>query len=180
MSAETRRLYIDYIVYQHLGMNYRALCGGERTSPAAIGYRTWALGVTPNMRAALETMTSDALQTAYDECNDHAGWEDFSLWMNELLDQQEENERQRQYHLSFSQKGGHAHRSRRQSEIIAACQDMFARNPKISAKPAYDKLSTNGHVMPNGSVVVFSPPIKFETFRTKYWPQRRAKCCADR
>ena len=174
MSAETRRLYIDYIVYKHLGMNNPVWWGEERASPVAIAYRAWALGVTPSMQAALEKMTSDALQTAYDECNDHPGWLDFSLHLNELLEQQEETERQRQYHLDVSKRGGHAHQSRWQPEIVAACQDMYRRDPKITSKQAHQRLSTNGHVMPDSKIVVFSPQLSLKSFRARYWPRRRA------
>lgn len=160
-------------------MNNPVWWGEERTSPVAIAYRAWALGVTPSMRATLEKMTSDALQTAYDECNDHPGWLYFSSWLNELQDQQEEFERQRQYHLSLSKRGGHAHRSRGQPEIVAACQDMYRRDPKMSAKQAYKEL-IDGYVMPDGRGIVFQPLIAPETFRTKYFPQRRTKCCTDR
>jgi hypothetical protein len=179
MSAETRRRYIDFIVYKHLGMNCPVWWGEERASPVAIAYRAWALGVTPSMRAVLETMTSDALQTASDECNDYSGRLDCSLWLNELQDHQEEMERQRQYHLSLSKRGGHAHRARWQPEIVAECQDMYCRNPKLSAKEAYKKL-IDGYVMPDGRGIVFQPLIAPETFRMKYFPQRRTKCCTDR
>jgi hypothetical protein len=170
-----RRLIIDYIVYQRLGMNCPVWWGEERTSPVAIAYRTWALRVTPSMRASLETMTSDALEAAYAECNDHAGWVECSLWLNELQEQQEEIERQRQYHLSFSKKGGHAHESRMQMDVIAAIQEMYRQNTKIKMTKAHHTLSTDGYPMPNGRVT-FNPHLTLKSFE-RYWPLRKLRSC---
>jgi hypothetical protein len=50
---------------------------------------------------------------------------------------------------------------------------MYARNPKVAAQKAHEKLSSKGHKMPDGRVIRFERQIAFATFRTRYWPKRR-------
>jgi hypothetical protein len=174
MSANTRQGFINYIVNRHLGLTSTVWWAPKSDPhPETIAYREWASDREPELRAALETMSDDALLTAYDECNARPGWLDFSLHRNELQEQREETERQRQYHRSVSKKGGHAHQSRGQAEIVAACRDMYRHNPKITSTRAHQRLSNKGHVMPDGRRVVFTPKISLRSFQARYWPLRR-------
>jgi hypothetical protein len=107
-----------------------------------------------------------------ERCNQRPEWLAVFSLLYEGLERQEELERFRQYHRSIAQKGGRAHRSTGQPEIVEACKDMYARNSKVAAKKAYEKLSGKGHKMPDGRVIGFNKEIAFETFRTRYWPKR--------
>jgi hypothetical protein len=179
MSADTRRQIIDHIVEAHTQLT-NPNWWGPLDDPAivdreiVIAYREWATAVAPTLRAELESLPDGVLIAETERCNQHPGWLDFFSAANEELERQEELERCRQYHRSFAQKGGRAHRSTGQSpEILEACRDMSARNPKVSAKKAHEKLSGKGHRMPDGRVIRFKRQIAPETFRTKYWPKRR-------
>jgi hypothetical protein len=172
MSADTRRLFIDYIVKTELGLNNSAWWDEQDCGPELVAYRKWARTREPTLRAELEPMSDDKLRAEYerrDRLSEHA-----YFWMEKdnQRERQEEIERQRQYHRSVAQKGGRAHRSAKQPpEIIQACEDMYARNPKITAKEAHRKLE-DGYEMPDGRVIRFKTSIRYETFRTKYWPKR--------
>lgn len=172
MSPVTRRQLIDYIVYERLGRNCPVWFGEERTSPVAIAYRSWAIGVTPSMRASLETMTRDALQAAHGRCNDYPGWLNVHLWLNELQEQQEEAERRRQYRRDFSKRGGEA--KGQPADIIAAIQHMYADKARIYAKTAHDML-TKGYAMPDGTVVNFKKPVTLKSFQRWHWPKRKTR-----
>jgi hypothetical protein len=178
MSADTRRQVIDHIVEVHTQLA-NPNWWGSLDDPAivykeiAIVYREWATALAPTLRARLEALPDSALIAEREYCNQHPGWLDFSLALNEELERQEELKRFRQYHRSIAQKGGRAHRSTRQPpEIVEACKDMCASNPKVAAKKAHEELSGKGHKMPDGRIIRFNRQIAFETFRTKYWPKR--------
>src|SRR5262249_31110051 len=101
-------------------------------------------------------------------------WSAVFRMLYEALEKAEELKRFRQYRRSFAQKGGLAPRStRRPPEILEACKDMCARNPKVAAKKAHEKLRGKGHEMSDGRVIRFKREIAFQTFRTRYWPKRR-------
>jgi hypothetical protein len=176
-SADDRRKIIDHIVESHTGLRIPALWG-PIDDPAivypelAIAYRNWAIARAPILRGELEAMPDNILLSEKKRCNQQPEWRDFLQAQYEEIDRKQEVERLRQYHRSVAQKGGRAHRSTKQQDIIDACKDMYARDPKITAKPAYRKLGGTGHKMPDGRVVRFERQIAFETFRTGYWPQR--------
>jgi hypothetical protein len=172
-SANTRRRFIEYIVNTHLALNNAVWWNGENPNSETIAYREWALGREPTLRKELEAMSDGELRTAYAQCNDNPEWATFFQEQIEQQEKQQEADRQKQYHLRLSQKGGQAQPSRWQKEIVEACQDMYASNPELQAKQAYDKLSTTGHVIPDGKKVTFQPLITYETFRTKYWVKRK-------
>jgi hypothetical protein len=177
MSADTRRQIIDHIVEAHT-QSTNPNWWAPLDDPAivykeiAIAYREWATARAPTLRAELEVLPDSGLIAEQERCHQRPEWYAVSLVLSEELERQEELERFRQYHRSIAQKGGRAHRSTRQPEIVEACKDMYARNSKIAAKKAYEKLSDKGHEMPDGRVIRFNRPITFETFRTKYWPKR--------
>ena len=172
MSADKRRQIIDHIVETHTQLS-NPNWWGPLDDPAivdkkiVIAYREWATALAPTLRAKLEALPDSALIA-------HPGWRDFFSVAYEELERQEELERFRQYHRSIAQKGGRALRSTRQLPgIVEACRDMYAKNPKVAAQIAYEKLRGKGHKMPDGRVVRFNRQIAFETFRTRYWPKRR-------
>ena len=126
-------------------------------------------------RAELEALPDSVLIAEKEGCNQRRECDAVFSWLYEELERQEELERSRQYHRNIAQKGGRARRSTKQPpEIVEACKDMYARNPKVAAKKAYEKLSGKGHQMPDGRVIRFNRQITFQTFRTRYWPKRRA------
>lgn len=176
MSADERRQIVDHIVEAHTQLSNpnwwgplddATILGKEMT----IAYREWATARAPALRAELEALPDSFLIAEIERCN-WPEWLDRDLGLYEELERQEELERFRQYHRSIAQKGGRAHRSTRQLEIVEACKDMYARYPKIAAQEAYVKLSGEGHRMPDGRGIRFKRQIAFETFRTKYWPKR--------
>jgi hypothetical protein len=179
-SAGTRRRYIEYIVNRHTGVtnpNWWGPLDDLDYPKQAVAYREWALKRAPTLRAELEAMSDDALLAEYDRCNENPECLAFSLENFQQQEQQDEVERTRQrmqqYHRDVARKGGLAHRSTKQPEIIAACRDMRISDPKITAKQAYKKLSTAGHRLSNGGLIRFDKqkPISFPTFRTHYWPK---------
>jgi hypothetical protein len=179
MSADTRRQIIDHIVEAHTQLT-NPNWWGPLDDPAIvykeipIVYREWATARAPTLRAELEALPDSVLIAEKERCNQHPEWWAVSLVLSEELERQEELERSRQYHRSIAQKGGRARRSTKQPEIVEASKDMYARNPKVAAQKAYEKLSGKGHKMPDGRVVRFNRQIAFETFRTRYWPKRRS------
>jgi hypothetical protein len=179
MSADTRRQIIDHIVEAHTGLN-NPNWWGPLDDPAivykeiAIVYREWATRRAPILRAELEALPDSVLIAEKERCNQHPEWSAVFSLLYEELEQQEALERSRQYHRSIAQKGGRAHRSTRQPpEILEACKDMYARNPKVAAKKAHEELRGDAHKMPDGRVIRFKRQIAFGTFRTRYWPKRR-------
>ena len=177
MSADTRRQIIDHIVEAHTQSTNPNWWGPLDDSAIvykeiAIAYRAWATVLAPTLLAELEALPDSVLITVKEYCNQNPAWFDFFSVQYEEMERQEELERLRQYHRSIAQKGGRAHPSTRQPEIVEACRDMFARDPNVTAKKAYKELSEKGHKMPDGRVIRFKRQIAFETFRTKYWPKR--------
>jgi hypothetical protein len=182
MSPDTRRQIIDHIVEAHTQLT-NPNWWGPLDDPAivhkeiVIAYREWAAARAATLCAELEAVPDSVLMAEQERCNQplQPEWIAFFSSAYEELDRQEELERFRQYHRSIAQKGGRAHRSTRQPPgILEACKDMYARNPKVAALKAHEKLSGKGHKMPDGRVIQFKRRIAFETFRTKYWPKRRA------
>jgi hypothetical protein len=175
MSVGTRRRLIDYIVKTDLGMRGSVWWTEQDCNLETAAYRDWATARAPDLRAALEAVPDDTLWVEYNRCHGNPEWSDFFAEKLERQEHQQEIERQRRYHRSLSQKGGLTRRSTRQPpEISEACRDMHARNPKITAKEAYRKLNGTGHEMLDGRVIRFERPIKYESFRTRYWPKRDA------
>jgi hypothetical protein len=187
MSADTRRQIIDHIVDVHTGLN-NPNWWGPLDDPAnvpiayrkwatvyPIAYREWATAAAPILRTGLEALPDSELVAEKERCTQHPAWLDFSSALHEELERQEELERCQKYHRNIAQRGGRAHRSTGQPpEIIEACKDMYATNPSIKAREAYDRLKAKtGHRMPDGRVVRFEEAIRFEPFRTKYWPKRK-------
>jgi hypothetical protein len=176
MSADTRRQIIDHIVEAHTQSTNPNWWGPLDDSAIvykeiAIVYREWATARAPTLRAELEAVPDSELIAEKELCDQRPEWRAVFSLLDEELERQEELERLRRYHRSIAQKGGRAHRSTGQPDIVEACKDM-ARNSKVAAKKAYEKFSGKGHKMPDGRVIQFNPQIKFETFRTKYWPKR--------
>jgi hypothetical protein len=177
--SDKRRRIIDHIVEAHTGLT-NPYWWGPLDDPAIVHkkieivYREWATARAPTLRAELEALADSVLIAEKERCNQRPECLAVFSSLYEELEQQEELERFQQYHRSIAQKGGRARRSTRQPpEIVEACKDMYARNPKVAAKKAHEKLSGKGHEMPGGQVVRFNRPIAFETFRTRYWPKRR-------
>jgi hypothetical protein len=179
MSADTRRQIIDHIIEAHTQLANPNWWGplddpGIVYKEIAIAYREWATARAPTLRAELEALSDSVLTAEKERCNQCPEWSAVFSMLYEELERQEELDRSRQYHRSIAQKGGRAHRSTRQPPgILEACKDMYARNPKVAALKAHEKLSGKGHKMPDGRVIQFKRRIAFATFRTKYWPKRR-------
>ena len=178
ISADERRQIIDSVVEAHTGIA-NPNWWGPLDDPAivykeiAIVYREWATARAPSLRAELEALPDSVLIAEKESCNQRPECLAVFSLLYEELERHEELERSRQYHRSIAQKGGRAHRSTRQPlEIVEACKDMYARNPKVAARKAHEKLSGKGHKMPDGRVIRFNRQIAFETFRTRYWPKR--------
>jgi hypothetical protein len=179
LSAGTRRAYINYIVNKHLALNEAPYWDWENPTPEMLAYREWKIEQEPLLRAELEAMTDDELRTEYDRCCNPRNWEisDFSSKQFEQHERWEEIERERQSRRSMAQKGGLKHRSTKQSEIIEACKDMRARDPKIKAKEAYKRLLNTGHHLQDGRIIRFGKkPLALATFTSRYWPKQ--KCCS--
>jgi hypothetical protein len=178
MSADERRQIIDSVVDAHTGIanpNWWGPPWDTTIYEIAIPYQDWATARAPTLRAELAALPGSALEAEIERCKERPEWSAVFRVLYEALEKTEELERYRQYHRSIAQKGGRAHRSTRQPpEIVEACRDMYARNPKVSAEKAYEKLSGKGHKMPDGRVIRFNRQITFQTFRTRYWPKRRA------
>lgn len=171
ISSGTRRRFIDYIVNKTLGFDQANLWQGEADNPTKRAYREWARSREPSLRAELKAKADDALRAAHDEApalrellaflsglgaeQRRSGMPD--PWMSES-----------EYgpsHRDVSRKGGQAHS--RSPDIIAAIQDMYARNPKVQAKQAYHTLSATGRII-NGK------PAR-GTFDRHYWPLRKVE-----
>jgi hypothetical protein len=172
MSAGTRRRYIEYIVNRHTGVTNPNWWGPPYPEQKD-KYQEWALARESSLRAELEAMSDDALLAEFDRCNNPREQECINFMLEEFQQQerQDEFERMKQYQRGIAQKGGCAHRSIRQPpQIMEACKDMYAKDPKMTAKEAHKKLSSKtGHEMPDGRVIQFEREIAFESFRTRYW-----------
>jgi hypothetical protein len=177
MSAGERRQIIDHIVEAHTGIanpNWWGPPWDTTIYEIAMPYQDWATARAATLRAELEAVPHSVLIAETEGCNQRPEWSAVFRLLYEALEKAEELQHFRQYHRSIAQKGGRARRSTRQPPgILEACKDMYARNPKVAAQKAYEKLSGKGHKMPDGRVVRFNRQIAFETFRTGYWPKRR-------
>lgn len=173
LSAGKRRKIIDRIVETETELTRWANPNG--LTPEAAPYREWATTRAPTLRAELEAMTDQELLAEKERCRQPfpefiPEWTTFTWAKLEEEERRHEVERQWQYFRSIAQKGGQ--RSKKQPDIIEACRDMYARNPKISVRRAYNKLCDTGHEMPGGRVVRFKKKIAYETFRTHYWANK--------
>src|SRR6516164_9678360 len=150
LAADTRRRYIEYIVDRHTGVTNPNWWGPPYPEQKD-KYQEWALARVSSLRAELEAKPDDALLAELDRCNKPRERECINFMLEEFQqqEQQAEFDRVREYHRSVAQKGGRVHRSAGQpSEIIEACKDLYARDPKTTAKEAYQELSDTGHEMP--------------------------------
>jgi hypothetical protein len=176
MSADERRQIIDHIVEAQTGIanpNWWGPPFDTTIYEIAIPYQDWATARAPTLRAELKAVPDSVLIAQTERCNQCPEWSAVFRMLYEALEKTEELQRFRQYHRSIAQKGGRANRSTTQPpEIVEACKDMYAMNPKVAAKKAYEELSGKGHKMPDGRVIRFNRRIAFETFRTRYWPKR--------
>jgi hypothetical protein len=177
MSTDERRQIINHIVEAHTGLtnpNWWGPPSDTTIYEIAFSYQDWASARAPTLRAELEALPDSALEAEIERCNQRPEWSAIFGMLYEALKKAEELGRFRQYRRSIAQKAGRAPRSTSQPpEIIEACKDMYARNPRVAAKKAHEKLIGKGHKMPDGRVIRFNRQIAFETFRTRYWPKRR-------
>jgi hypothetical protein len=177
--SDERRQIIDHIVKAHTGIanpNWWGPLEDSENPEMAITYRQWATTRAPTLRAELEALPDSALVAEIERCNQpgQPEWFAFFRVLDEAQEKAEELERFRQYHRSIAQKVGHTHLSRKQPpEIVEACKDMYAKNPRVSMEKAYNNLSVSGkgYKMPDGQVVRFTRKIERSSFR-RYWRQR--------
>jgi hypothetical protein len=171
MSADTRRRFIDYIVNTNLGLHNSVWWDEQNCNAETAAYRDWALARVPTLRDELEAMSDDQILAKYERCRNELPewWFGFFADKKQQQERQEELERIRKYHRTFARKGGRAQQSRKQPEIMEACKDIRAHNPKITAKKAYEMLHRGGYKMPDGRVIRFAKPMAFESFRQRYW-----------